>query len=81
MCKYYVVLRRMFRKYEVISIYDRAEAMCHNWIDQNGNRVWVVPAEEEFTPTFVWGFSDLDQAVRFYEILRTAEIGIPVEES
>lgn len=81
MDEYYVVLRRLFHEEDIISIYDRGEAIRRNWIDGDGNRVWVVPAKNEMTPTFVWKFFSLDDAVRFYEVLRTAEIGgIPVKE-
>ncbi len=77
---YYVVLRRWFQKEDLISIQDASEAIECNWIDENGNRVWVVPPEDEKTITFVWGFNDLDEAIQFYEALRLNEVGMKPSE-
>lgn len=65
---------------DAISIYDREEAIQNNWIDENGNRIWVVPSQNERSHTFVWGFIDLERAVNFYDILQKNELGICVEE-
>ena len=78
--KYFVVLRRLFQEKEVISIYDKEEAIAGNWIQADGERVWVVPPTEEKTITFVWAFNDLDVAVMFYECLQHNELGIKCEE-
>jgi hypothetical protein len=78
--KYYVVLRRYLKEKDIISIYDFNEAVKRNWIDSNGNRVWVVPTAHEFTPTFVWGFDSLSNAVLFYDALAHNELGIECSE-
>lgn len=77
---FYVVLQRLYQEREFVSIFSAEEAVKYRWIDCNGKRVWVVPATEEKTPTFVWGFDDLDQAIAFYEVLCHAELGIKCEE-
>ena len=77
---YYVVLRRYMKEEDLISIYSFEEAVKGNWITEEGDRVWVVPPEHEYTATFVWGFEDLDVAVMFYESLRAQELGIKVRE-
>ena len=74
--KYYVVLRRLFMEKDIISIYDFNEAVKENWINSNGNRIWVVPPKDERTATFVWGFHSLNTAVIFYESLLHNELGI-----
>lgn len=87
--EYFVVLRRTALKnidnnkemMELISIYDRAEALAGNWIDEDGSRVWIVPSQEERMYTFVWGFLDMDSAIEFYEVLKKNELGIRVEEA
>lgn len=86
--EYFVVLRRASSEctskskemVERISIYDRAEALAGNWIAEDGNRIWVVPNQEERMYTFVWGFPDMDKAIDFYEVLKKNELGIRVEE-
>lgn len=77
---FYVVLQRLYQERELVSIFSAEEALKCRWIDCDGNRVWVVPVTEEKTPTFVWGFDDLDQAIAFYEVLCHAELGIECEE-
>lgn len=84
--QFYVVLRRVkdnvinrsFKVYDkdYVTLFDFEEARRHNWVDENGDRVWVVPAEEERIPTFVWGFDDLEQAMLFYDLMRQNELGI-----
>lgn len=78
---YYVVLQRLTKvgchEEDIVSIYDEAEAFKHEWIDQNGNRIWVVPPTEETSPTFVWKFPEFTRALVFFDTLRSAEIGIP----
>lgn len=76
---YYVVLRRFMKREDVVSLYDEQEAIKRGWVNKSGERVWAVPAEEEFTPTFVWKFSDIDQAIVFFELIRF-EIGIKCSE-
>lgn len=78
--KYYVVLRRFYQQKDIVSIYDFDEAVKGNWIDGNGNRVWVVPPEHEKTITFVWGFDSLSNAVLFYDALAHNELGIECSE-
>ncbi len=78
--KYYVVLRRLYKTEDIISIYDFDEAVKGNWIDSNGNRVWVMPPELEKTITFVWGFDCLSTAVTFYDALAHNELGIECSE-
>ena len=78
--KYYVVMRRLFKEKEIISIYDFDGAVKNNWIDSNGNRIWVVPPKDEATITFVWGFDSIDIAITFYESLLGNEIGIECQE-
>jgi hypothetical protein len=73
---YYVVLRRMFKEKDIVSIYDFDGAVKSNWIDKNGKRIWVVPTKDESTITFVWGFNSIDDAIKFYETLLGNEIGI-----
>lgn len=77
---YYVVLRRLYQKEDFVSIYDESEAISLGWITEPGRRVWVIPPQNERTPTFVWEFTDIDKAIAFFEALRTAEIGIPCAE-
>lgn len=77
---YYVILRRFMKKEDIVSLYDEPEAIKRGWVDQNGNRVWVVALDEEYTPTFMWKFSDLDEAIMFYELLRTSDFGVPCYE-
>ena len=78
--KYYVVMRRLYQQEDIISIYDFNEAVKGNWIDSNGNRVWVMPPELEKTVTFVWGFDCLSTAVVFYDALLHNELGIKCSE-
>ncbi len=64
---------------EHVNIWTAAEAREHNWIDENGERVWVVPAKSEmYAHTFVWGFDNEDEAIAFYEALTTKELGMRV---
>ena len=77
---YYVVLRRLMKEEDVISIHSFDEAVSCNWIDGNGERVWVVPPQNEFTTTFVWGFNSLDLAIDFYDVLQKNEVGMPCKE-
>lgn len=77
---YYVVLRRLYQKEDIVSIYDESEAISLKWITEPGHRVWVIPPQDELSPTFVWEFTDIDKAIAFFEALRTAEIGIPCAE-
>ena len=76
---YYVVLRRFMKREDVVSLYDEKEAIRRGWVDSHGERVWAVPSEEEFTPTFVWKFDDIDQAIMFFELIRS-EVGIKCSE-
>lgn len=78
--KYYVVLRRLFQTEDIISIHDFDEAVEMHWIDRKGNRIWMVPADEETTITFVWGFNSASIAVMFYESLLHNELGIKCSE-
>lgn len=83
---YYVVLERIFSDsainstgeiYDKAMIYDFAEALDRNWIDEDGNRVWVLkPDYEGRCITFVYGFNDLTEAVNFCEALTNNELGI-----
>lgn len=77
---YYVVLRRWMKAEDIISIDSFDDAVKKGWIDENGNRIWVVPPVDEFTTTFVWGFNSLDLAVPFYEALQHNEVGISCKE-
>lgn len=76
---YYVVLRRFMKREDVVSLYDEHEAIKRGWVNKNGERVWAVPTEKEFTPTFVWKFDDIDHAIVFFELIRS-EIGIKCSE-
>lgn len=76
---YYVVLRRFMKREDVVSLYDEQEAIKRGWVNKSGERVWSVPVDEEFTPTFVWKFDDIDQAIVFFELIRS-EIGIKCSE-
>lgn len=76
---YYVILRIYLGK-RYVMLYDFNEAVKSRWVDINGNRVWIVPAEEETSPDFVYGFNDLDEAINFYNILSHNEIGVKVEQ-
>ena len=79
--KYYVVNVRYMKSEDFISIFDFEGAVKANWIDENGNRVWVVPANEETSITAVYGFDDLDKAVEFYDALVHAVVGIKANEN
>ncbi len=68
MKQYYVVMRR-YEGEMYIFIYTFDEAKKNNWIDENGNRIWVLPPEEEKSPTYVFGFDILDMAIDFYTTL------------
>jgi cell division septal protein FtsQ len=64
---------------EYVNIWTFEEARQHNWIDENGERVWVLPAESErYAHTFVWAFDNEDEAIAFYEALTTKELGMKV---
>lgn len=65
---------------DFVSIYDHAEAIKNNWVDKNGERVWIVPSQHETQSTFVWGFVDMDQAISFYNVLLKNELDICVKE-
>lgn len=87
---YYVVMRRLFADSAInfmneiqdqIFIYDFAEALEANWIDENGDRIWVVdPDYEGRCITFVYGFDDLTKAINFYEALSLNELGMKTVE-
>lgn len=79
--KYYVVNVRFNREEDFVNIFDFEDAVKLRWIDKNGNRIWVVPPEEEKSITSVYGFNSLDKAVAFYDALAHAEIGIKVTEN
>lgn len=67
---YYVVWRRSnINGIDMISVYDRDEAVRNRWIDPNtGDRIWIVPTDmEQYTITMVFEFDDLDDAVQFHE--------------
>lgn len=67
---YYVVWRRSnVNNFDMISVYDRDEAVDRKWIDPDtGSRIWVVPADlEQYTITMVFEFDSLDEAVKFHE--------------
>ena len=76
---YYVVLRRFMKREDIVSLYDEEEAIHRGWVDSHGERVWSVPVDEEFTPTFVWKFDDIDKEIMFFELIRS-EIGIKFSE-
>lgn len=78
--KYFVTLQRLYQEEEHINILDREEAIKNHWIKEDGDRIWVVPPKEEKSPTYVWGFDDLDTAVNFYECLKHNELGIKCYE-
>ena len=64
---------------EYINIWSEEEVRQHNWIDENGERIWVLPAKSErYAHTFVWAFDDMDAAIAFYEALTTKELGMRV---
>lgn len=64
---------------EYVNIFSRDDAIKNNWIDEDGNRIWVLPVENEaYAHTFVWEFDDIDSAVAFYEALTTKELGMKV---
>lgn len=83
---YYVVLRRIMAEssingskevYDAVQIYDFSDAVNANWIDENGNRVWIFGANEERRcVSFVYGFDDIDEAINFCEAIQKNEIGI-----
>ena len=75
--KYYVVSMRLFKKEAYVNLFDFNEAVKRRWIDENGNRIWVVSPEEEKSITSVFGFDDLDKAIEFYECLMS-EVGMKV---
>lgn len=87
---YYVVMCRVFANsaintdgkiHDKIMIFDFAEALERNWIDENGERVWVLdPDYEGRCITFVYGFDNLTEAVNFYEALSHNELGIKTVE-
>lgn len=77
MKKYYVVKVRYVGE-ECVFLFTAEEAKEKRWIDDNGNRIWVVPPKEERTYTGVYGFDDLDKAVEFYDILVNNQIGMKV---
>ena len=79
--KTYVVLIRnkvidAKKAIDFVNIFTEEEARQHNWIDEKGNRVWVLPAKDEFSNTFVWEFDDPDKAVDFYDMLTNSAVGI-----
>lgn len=76
MSKTYVILRRV-KSNDYIFIMSEDDAKVSNWIDENGNRVWFKPVEQENCPTFVWEFDSVSKANAFYDALSN-EIGIDV---
>ena len=86
--EYYVVSRRAFETLaslyytekcvakEYISIHSFEDAVQCNWINEEGERVWVVPAHEEKMITSVWGFESLDDAISFHAVLMSNQIGM-----
>lgn len=86
MYPYYVVMERIFtdsainsvgRIHDKVMIFDYAEALALNWIDENGERVWILePDHEGRCITFVYGFHDLTEAVNFCETLTNNELGM-----
>lgn len=77
--KYYVTLVRLFKEKDIVNIFDYNEAIERNWIDKNGNRIWVVPTEDELSSTFVWEFDNFDDAINFAIVLSKNELGISTE--
>lgn len=66
--RYYVVWRRSYiENLDMISLYTEDEAKAGNWIDANGDRIWVVPADSERMITGVFRFDELDDALAFHE--------------
>lgn len=83
--KYYVVLQRHNHNafyndvVETVHLFNFKEAVEHRWIDDDGNRIWIVsPEYEEHCHSFIYGFNDLDEAVSFAEILINNQIGMKV---
>lgn len=79
--KYYVVNVRFMKSEDFVNIFDFEEAIKRGWIDENGNRIWIVPANEEKSITSVYGFNDLNKAVEFYDALAHNGIGIKATEN
>lgn len=73
--EYFVVLQRFYWNEDRVFIFDKEEAVRHRWVNEAGERIWVVPVDEEHTHTFVWGFPTYEQAEVVYDSLLT-EIGI-----
>ena len=63
---------------EYVNLFSFEEAVKHHWIDSNGNRIWVVPPEEEFSITAVYGFDNINEAINFYVALTENQVGIVV---
>lgn len=78
MKEYYVVLTRLFGEKDYVYLMDKEEAVKRRWVDNSGNRIWVVPSADERSATFVWGFDDSDVALTFAENL-SSEVGMEVE--
>lgn len=87
--EYYVVVRRFLQLLDenakeakiIIELMQRQEAISKNWIDQNGDRIWVVPPREEKNlTTSVFGFKSLESAINFYNTFLENGVGILAEE-
>ena len=84
MKKYYVVKIRTTcndKAEETVFLFDKEEALKNNWINSEGNRIWVEPPEEERTRTSVtsvYGFDDLNKATEFWTMLSENQIGMTV---
>ena len=79
--KYYIVNVRYMKAEDFVNIFDYKEAIKMGWIDAEGNRIWVVPPEEEKSITSVYGFNDLSKAVEFYDCLVHSVIGFKASEN
>lgn len=66
------------RYYDFVRIMTPEEAINSQWIDGDGNRIWISNPCDETSPTFVWGFNNEDDAINFACSLKQ-EIGIKVE--
>lgn len=77
MKRFYVIKVRNCEE-EYVHFLNFKEAVKNKWIDENGNRIWISPPDEELSTTSVYGFDDLRKAMEFYDTLVNNQIGMKV---